>query len=73
MASVNIGLNDEMTEILEIESNLGGGMNFKYCYEEKMIPKEFEFSIMDISSLQDVMSVIQAHVDNNQVGEVGNQ
>ncbi len=65
MTEVNIGLNDEMTEILEVESNLGGGMNFRYCYEKDMIPQEFEFSVMDIPSLQNITDAIQEHIDNN--------
>ena len=63
---VNIALNDEATELLEIEGNLCGGMNFRHCYEVNGVPKEYEFSVMDIPSLKNIIEAIQEHIDNQE-------
>ena len=58
---VNIALNDENTEILEVESNLGKGINFLYCQENSRGIGETEFSL-DLTSVKDLFVAINEHL-----------
>ncbi len=58
----NIALNDEVTEIIELESNMGGGVNVVHCTEQPRL-KTYEFSI-DKDSIQNVIDALQEHIDN---------
>ncbi len=47
-------------ELLEIESNLAGGLNFVYYDDNGSV----EFSVMTKDALEEIIETIQDHIDS---------
>lgn len=57
---VNIALNDANTEILEVETNLGKGVNFLHSQENESGIGETEFTL-DLTAVKDLFVAINEH------------